>query len=538
MKIRFALIGPALVLCLCGAARGAEVATATITVDASRELSKVNPLIYGQFIEHLGMCIKDGLWTPEYEDHKLVLGGVREELYELIKKLNIPLLRWPGGCFSDGYHWQDGIGPPENRPERKNLAWARDAEETPQGPRENNAFGTDEFLRLCEQLRIEPLINVNLGSGTAEEARQWVEYVNGATDTEFGRLRAQNGHPEPYGVTYWGIGNESWGDYEIGYQKTKTGDAYGKLYLEFARAMKSADPHIRLLGVGVNPAHSEWNRKVLETAGAEIDYLSLHVYFPGFTMLPTWKNKKVEYYGIMAAGRELDEIMDNFDAQIQEYAPPGHDIPLALDEWNLWWNEEQIVRGEGYEFSAALFTADVLMRLLRRGDRVGFANLAQLVNVIPLIITDREKGIFVTPGYYVFDLFRNHISGDVLVSVETDSPTFSNKDYGIVRPRRDNPLIEAVAFKNAGNGLLQIMVMNKHYSKDVPVSIRLQGTGNLSGMGVSILTADSPHDANSFEEPKKLEGFLDIPAEFIAKPEFDWRLRPHSITLFTIGMEK
>lgn len=414
----------ATILFLTGAlARSEKNLAAEIKVDAGRELHEINPLVYGHFIEHLGMCIKDGLWTPKHQKHNLVLGGVREDLFNAIGDLNMPMLRWPGGCFSDGYHWKDGIGPVEERPIRKNLAWARgDAEETPQGPLEDNAFGADEFLRLCETLGTEPLINVNLGSGTAEEARQWVEYANGGADTEYGSLRARNGHPEPYGVKYWGIGNESWGQHEIGY--FKTGREYAEKYLEFARAMKSVDQDIELLAVGAVPALSAWNKEVLEFAGNEIDFLSLHVYFPGLVIVPTWKgNPKREYYGIMAAGRELDTFLDAFDAQIKKYSPPGADVRMALDEWNLWWNGQQIVRAEDYEFSSSLFTADILIRLLKRGDRAAFANFAQLVNVLGLVITDPGGGMYFTGGYYAFKLFAN-LSGDRMIeSTSTARPS-------------------------------------------------------------------------------------------------------------------
>ncbi|MFH1539909.1 MAG: alpha-L-arabinofuranosidase C-terminal domain-containing protein [bacterium] len=525
----------ATILFLTGAqSRSEKDLTAVITVDTGRELHEINPLVYGHFIEHLGMCIKNGLWTPKYQKHKIVLGGVREDLFNAISDLNMPMLRWPGGCFSDGYHWKDGIGPVEERPVRKNLAWARgDEEETPQGPLEDNTFGTDEFLRLCETLGTEPLINVNLGSGTAEEARQWVEYTNGGADTEYGGLRARNGHPEPYGVKYWGIGNESWGRHEIGH--FKTGREYAEKYLEFARAMKSADPNIKLLAVGATPALSSWNKAVLEVAGNEIDFLSLHVYFPGLVIVPRWKgNQKREYYGIMAAGRELDAFLDAFDAQIKKYSPPGADVRTALDEWNLWWNGAQIVRAEDYEFSSALFTADVLIRLLRRGDRVGFANFAQLVNVLGLVITNPGGGMYFTGGYYAFRLFSN-LRSDRLVSVEVDSPTFKNHEYGIVTPKKDNPLLEAVALTNKERNRLELVVLNKHYDKEIEAKIEFNDFSAYPPCPIAEINAPSPHSKNTFEEPNIIRetSYIDCSSagDYYTFP-------PHSITLLTFGGRK
>jgi len=520
---------------ICGAgARCEDGAKAKITVDVSGAAVRANPLVFGQFIEHLGKCIKDGLWTPDDRNHKLVLGGVREDLYDALKQLNIPLLRWPGGCFSDGYHWKDGIGPRERRPLRRNLAWARDKEETPSGPKEDNAFGTDEFLRLCESLGIEPLINVNLGSGTAEEARQWVEYANGAPDTEYGKLRALNGHPKPYGVKLWGIGNESWGDYEIGY--FKTGAEYAVKYLEFAREMKRADPNIKLLAVGSLPINMPWNRDVLTAAGAEADYLSLHVYFPGLTIIPTDKmSPKMRYYGSMAAGRELDTIMDDFDGQIMKYAPAGSNVRMSLDEWNLWWNDTQIVRSEDYEFSSALFTADILIRLLRRGDRLGFANFAQLVNVLALVITDPEKGLYVTPSYYPFQLFGRYVKGDLLAPVKADGPKFTNVEYGIVKPGKGNPCIEAVAFTDAARSRLDLVVINKHYDKNITADIELKDFSSGAKCVRYEINAPSTQSKNSFDNPNALKG---IERGECPKPDatgLAYDFPAHSITLLSFS---
>lgn len=516
-----------------------EVVSASIRIDTSRQLSKVNPLIYGQFIEHLGMCIKNGLWTPEDTKHKLVLGGVREDLYDSIKNLHVSMLRWPGGCFADGYHWQDGIGPRENRPVRKNLAWSGGQEETPEGPLENNFFGTDEFLRFCESLGIEPLINVNLGSGTAEEARQWVEYVDGDTNTEYGALRAKNGRAKPYAVKYWGVGNESWGCGNVN-GIFKDGHDYAKRYLEFARAMKGADPDIKLLAVGAIPVMNAWNKSVLETAGREMDFLSLHVYFPGTFAFQLWKRKKKwEYYGIMAAGRELDRYLDGFDEQIKEYTPPGSDIRIALDEWNLWWNDQQIVRAEDYEFSSALFTADFIMRLLRRGDRIAFANFAQLVNVLPLIVTDPERGLYVTPSYYPFQLFRNKVRGDILVETDVKSPRFTNREYGAVPPGRGNPCIEAVAFTNNDTSIVDLVVINKHHKDIIGTSIELTGMEKYKRCEVFEINAPSPTSKNSFENPNYLKGITPADCPAVTGSSLNYSFPAHSITLISLsGVEK
>jgi len=516
----------ALVLLSLAESAPAAAEPAAVTIRADRKITTVNPLLYGQFIEHLGKCIKDGLWTPDDKKNELVLGGVRKELFDAMREMNIPLLRWPGGCFSDGYHWKDGIGPRARRPARKNLAWARGDENSPTAPVDDNAFGTDEFLRLCEALGIEPLINVNLGSGTPEEARQWVEYANGAGDTEYGALRAANGHPEPYGVKYWGVGNEIWGDYEIGH--TLSGVVYGERFLEFAREMRRAGPGIKLLAVGSSPAMTEWNRQVLQTAGREIDHLSLHVYYPGFSLVKTWeKNRKWEYYGIMAAARDLGETIDSVDARIGEYAP---DARLALDEWNLWWNEQQIVRAEDYTFPAALFTADVLMQLLRRGDRVAYANFAQLVNVLAVIVSDPEKGVYMAPAYYPFKLFSNEIKdGDVLeTNVRCD--TFSNHEYGLVKPSRGNPYLQALATRDAA-GVLKLVVINKHIAEDITAEITVEGAAPPAACSAKLISAPSPFALNTFDAPDALPGITDHPCPAPEAGRLVYSFPKHSISL-------
>ena len=300
--------------------------------------------------------------------------------------------------------------------------------------------------------------------------------------------------------------------------------------------MKSADPGIKLLAVGAVPVFGPWNQRVLETVGGEMDFLSLHVYFPGFSLGQLWtKNKKWEYYGIMAAGRELDRNMNTFDSQIKQFAPLGSNIQMALDEWNLWWNDQQIVRAQDYEFSSALFTADVLMRLLRRGSRVAFANFAQLVNVIPLIVTDPEKGLYVTPSYYPFQLFRNHVAGGILVSVETESPVFSNHEYGTVPPGKDNPCLEAVAFTNKEKNILELVVINKHRDTAIKTRIEIKGVSGMNKCEVLEINAPSPTARNTFEEPDLLKGIVPGECPAVTGQTLAYAFPAHSITLISFS---
>ncbi|MEW5947290.1 MAG: alpha-L-arabinofuranosidase C-terminal domain-containing protein [bacterium] len=511
-----------LALLSAGAERSAAVdgeMKARIRVNAGKVVTEVNPMIYGHFIEHLGKCIRDGLWTPGARGHELVLGGVRRDVFQAISELQIPLLRWPGGCFADGYHWRDGIGQTHLRPVRKNQAW---------GGQEDNLFGTDEFLKLCAELGIEPLINVNLGSGTAEEAREWVEYVNAPADTPPGSLRARNGRPAPYRVRYWGIGNESWGAHEIG--SFRRGRDYAEKYLSFHRAMKQADPAIKVMAVGALPPLIDWNKEVLEAAADSIDFLSLHIYFPSFIFPRKYKKKEDMYYGIVASGRKLEELLEQFDADIRRYGGKNPDIRIALDEWNLWWDGQQIIRAEDYELSSALFTADVLARLQRWSDRVAFANFAQLVNVLGAIITD-ENSLFLTPSYLSFLLFRRH-SGELLVESSTDGPVFRNLEFGIVPPMSDNPLVECSATLDAAGGKLSLIVINKHYDKPVETEIGIAGFPRAGAASVWEINGDSPHAMNSFAEPDAVR--IVEKTAVVSSDPFIYTLPPHSVTAIVL----
>ncbi len=246
----------------------------TIAVDIRRRIDGINKNIYGGFIEHLGRCIYGGIYEPgsPLSDEK----GFRKDVIEAIKRLNVTNLRWPGGNFVSGYHWMDGIGPKEKRPKKMELAWHTV---------ETNQFGTDEYIEFCRTINTEPHICINMGSGTMDEARDWVEYCNGKEDTYFANLRRQNGHPEPYDVKYWGLGNEISGHWQIG---AKSAEEYATMALEFAKVMKWTDGSIQLIACGSCqqiPAEMEWNRIVVQKLIDIADYLSIHMYVSNYEII-------------------------------------------------------------------------------------------------------------------------------------------------------------------------------------------------------------------------------------------------------------
>jgi len=242
---------------------------ARIKVDTERTISAIDPKLYGNFIEHLGRCIDGGVFQEKSPLSDA--NGYRKDVLDAAKKMGIGILRWPGGNFSSNYHWADGIGPRDRRPPRLEMAW---------GTVESNRFGTHEFLQYCEMMGTEPYICCNLGTGTWEEAQQWVEYCNSKEDTAMTRLRKQNGRAEPWKVTYWGLGNEMDGPWQMGH---RSADDYGKFALEAAKLMKWTDPNVKLIAAGSSNYNAGsdwtgWNRTVLEYLKHHADYLSLHMY--------------------------------------------------------------------------------------------------------------------------------------------------------------------------------------------------------------------------------------------------------------------
>ena len=357
---------------------------------------------YGHFIEHLGKCIKGGIWA-EGESEDMFLGGVRPELVEAIKSIHPALIRYPGGCFADGYHWQDGIGPRASRPSRRNRAWAKLGPW--HGPREDNHFGTDEFLRLCEEVGAGPMLTANVGSGAAAEAAAWVEYCNGPPDSRWGGERARNGRAEPYGVKHWFVGNEIFGIYETGHRSPSQ---YARTFREFAQAMRRTDPDLKLIAVGNHAGATNReaiNRIVLEGAGPEIDYLSIHQYVPelnaGNLLRYSVMRRHVipdrgVYYDVMASVRVMEDLIRRSAKEAHRFSPPAKPVKLVFDEWNLWFDFLRDIVIANFNLRDGLWVATMLNLLHRFAPDVPIANIAQMVNCVG-IIDSTARGNFPHP---------------------------------------------------------------------------------------------------------------------------------------------
>jgi alpha-N-arabinofuranosidase len=426
-------------------ARAQSPKPARIKIDTERVISDIDPKLYGNFVEHLGRCVFKGA-----------------------KDLNIGLLRWPGGNFSSNYHWKDGIGPRDQRPPRLEMAW---------GTVESNRFGTHEFLKYAEELGTEPYICANLGTGTWEDAQQWVEYCNSSEDTAMTRLRKQNGRQDPWKVTYWGLGNEMDGTWQMGH---RTAEDYGKFALEAAKLMKWTDPKVKLIAAGSSNFRpgsdwTGWNRTVLEYLKGHCDYLSLHLYV---------KNTDNDFAEFMASSLELDDKTQTAEGIIRTALsgePADEKIYIAWDEWNVWYRARgDAQRGrrileERYNLEDALVIATFLNSFINHSHIVKIANMAQLVNVIAPMFTS-DQGMFLQTIYYPLQLFANNSRGKAL-ELFVDSPTYTSKRFGEVR------YIDTSAAYD--NGTLILNVVNRHKDQAITVEIEAEdkqfsGTVNIS----------------------------------------------------------
>jgi len=423
---------------------------ARVKIDTERVIGDIDPKIYGNFIEHLGRCIDGGIF--EEKNPLSDSDGFRKDVLEAVRKLNVTLLRWPGGNFSSNYMWKDGIGPRDQRPPRLEMAW---------GTVESNRFGTHEFMKYIETLGTEAYICANLGTGTWNDAQQWVEYCNSSEDTEMTRLRKKNGRRDPWKVTYWGLGNEMDGPWQMGH---RSAEDYGKFALEAAKLMKWTDPNVKLIAAGSSnfgptADWTGWNRTVLEYLKRHTDYLSLHRYVG---------NADNDYYDFLASSIDLDDKIETAEGIIRASLsgePRSRKIYIAFDEWNVWYRARgnsqrgRRILEERYNLEDALVVATFLNSFVNHSHIVKIANMAQLVNVIAPIFSN-EKGLFLQTIYYPLQLFANNTKGKAL-ELMVDSPKFKTKRFD------DVSHIDASA--GYDNGSLVVNIVNRH--KDQPIDV-------------------------------------------------------------------
>jgi len=445
--------------------------------------------IYGNFSEHLGHCIYGGIWVGENSSIPNT-HGIRNDVVAALKRINIPNLRWPGGCFADEYHWMDGIGPRENRPKMVNTHWG--------GVVEDNSFGTHEFLDLCEQLGAEPYICGNVGSGSVEEMSKWVEYVTFDGHSPMAELRKKNGRENPWKIKFWGVGNENWG---CGGNMTAAfyADQY-KRYATYAR--NYGNNKLYKIAGGPNSDDYHWMETLMKNIPHHmLDGISLHYY----TVPGTWARKgsatmftEEEYFNTIRKTLFMEELVTRHASIMDQYDPKKR-VGLIVDEWGTWYDVEPGTN-PGFLFQQntlrdALVAGINLNIFNNHADRVKGANIAQLVNVLQsVIITDGEK-MFLTPTYYVFEMYKVHQHA-ALIPVSFTSPDYKFEDKTI-------PAVTASASKDKA-GYIHITFTNADPLREIEINIEIRGSqpGEVTG---AVLTGKELSVHNTFDYPEAIK---------------------------------
>ena len=449
-----------------------------ITVNPDRSLGTVSPNIYGHFSEHLGRCIYNGIYVGENSPIPNV-NGMRTDVVEALKNIKIPVLRWPGGCFADEYHWQDGIGPKEKRKRMVNTNWGYVVED--------NSFGTHEFLELCRQLGCAPYITANAGSGTVREMAEWVEYLNSPGESTVVRERIANGRKDPWGVKYWGVGNESWGC-----GGNMRPEYYADEYRRYQTYCRDYGPN-RLFRIACGPSGGdwEWTKVLMERAGRYMHGLSLHHYAVTGN---NWDDKgeavnftKSEYYELLSKAACMEALVEGHSGIMDRYDPERR-VSLIVDEWGAW---HQVEKGTNPGFlyqqncmRDAVLAALTLNIFNNHCQRVTMANLAQTVNVLQSVLLTEGDQIVKTPTYHVFDLFKAHQGAkqaDCFVQCgEAGEGKWSVKDLS--------------ASASVKDGCLTLTAANLCFDEARDVEIRLPG---IKSIAARLLTG-APSSHNDF----------------------------------------
>lgn len=479
---------------------------AKLLINENKVEGTIAPEIYGHFSEHLGRCIYEGLYVGEKSEIPNV-NGMRCDVVDALKEIKVPVLRWPGGCFADEYHWKDGIGPKESRKKMINTNWG--------GVVEDNSFGTHEFFELCRQIGCETYINGNMGSGTVQEMSEWVEYMTFDGVSPMADLRAENGHEKPWTVDFFGIGNENWGC-----GGNMNPEFYGNMYRRYQTFVRDYDGNkkIRKIACGANSDDYEWTQEVMKACFRRIspqqhgmmDGLSLHYY----TVPETWDHKgsatefaEKDWYKTMKKTMYMEELIRRHSAIMDQY-DPDKKVGMIVDEWGTWYDVEPGTNpGFLYQQNTmrdALVAGITLNLFNKHSDRVKMANIAQMVNVLQsMILTEGEKMVK-TPTYHVFDLYQVHQENDLLAS------SLETEQVGLEDEYMVPNLTESVSVD--ADGVLHITMTNVDLEKAYPVEAVL--LGKEAGEIKAEIVTGHMQDKNTFEEPETVgvQGFDGVQA--------------------------
>ena len=490
-----------------------RVADTTIHIRTDAPIGTISPRLYGHFAEHLGRCCYDGLWVGTHATGISHDAGFRTDVLDVLRALPVPLLRWPGGCYADHYHWQDGIGPAEQRPRRLGMSCGLTVED-------DNTLGTHEFLRLCALIGAEPYLAGNVGTGTPQELCDWLEYCNSPLDTTLTRERAANGSPAPFGVRLWGVGNENWG---CGGNFDAV--TYAREYRRYATMLRHVDPAAELVVCGLE---DEWNIALLDTLSNRldlIDHVSIHDYWSAGG--PELNFTENDYYALLAQADATEAFVQRTADIIARATGGQRRIGIALDEWGIWhpearrngWGDIPGRRPITYEQAGtlrdALAAAIALEGFHRQCNVLSMANLAQIVNVLhaPVMTSPNGGGMWVTPTYHALRLHMPHI-GATALRVACDG--------GATVPG-GTPAVSGTASTD-GKGIA-VTVINRHLTEAATIVVR--GVVNTATAQGQLLTAD-PRAQNGPDDPNRV---APVPLIVTGNADDGWHveLPPHSL---------
>ena len=468
-----------------------------IKIDATATEARIDRRIYGHFIENMARCIYDGLLRNQRPGDPRGPWKLREEIVDMARELQPPVVRWPGGLYADGYNWRDGIGPLDARPLKRNRYWSR------YGPftrvLDTNTFGTHEYMSLISDLGAQPYINVNFGTGSAAEAARWVEYMNGAPDTTEGARRAGYGRKDPWSVHTWGIGNEIFAIWALGHMPARD---YANRYLEFRGAMEEVDPGLEYVAVGADHYFNKsWNKEVLSIAADSIDLLALHVYLPGMERLPGTMAAQLRggscamYKAIVASSVEYERRLRLMADDIETVTGPESKVGIAFDEWNLHWSPHQLLLPK-WKLRDALFACGVFHSMHRLAGRVKMANIAQLINVLGVITTRGEK-ICRTALYYPF-LMYSRLAGPLTLKTEVACASFESPRVGGIPPMTNVPELDCSVTLSDDGKTMVVFAINRNPQDDINCNIEITGFSPAAKAEVYCISAPSVDSANTF----------------------------------------
>ena len=461
-------------------------AQTTITLHADSVEQTINKNIYGHFAEHLGHCIYGGFYVGDTSKIPNT-NGVRNDIIAALRKLKVPVLRWPGGCFADTYHWKDGVGPKDKRPAIVNKWWG--------GVTEDNSFGTHNFLDMCQMIGAEPYLAGNVGSGTVQELADWVQYVNFDGVSPMSNWRRQNGQEKPWHVKYWGVGNEAWG---CGGEMRP--EYYADIYRKYSTFMTDYNGDMMKIASGANSADYHWTETLMKNIPNHmLGGIALHHY-----SVLNWDKKgpavnfnEDQYFHILKQALFMDTLIRKHTAIMDQYDPKKH-VALVVDEWGGWYDVEPGTN-PGFLFQQntmrdAMIAGVTLNIFNNHSDRVRMACLAQAVNVLQAVILTNQEKIILTPTYHVMEMYNVHQDAKLLpVSVQTNNYTYGNESL---------PAVSCSASKDS-LGLTHVSLVNIDSKNAQTVTINIDGA-KYSSLKGRILSSAKLQDYNSFDKPETI----------------------------------